>query len=74
VPSREVYWNITNHNMMYLLLITVLVVFLFRMGRYMSVLLNGKKNPVSLAGGAKSLACLWRDYHKGESGVILWQD
>jgi len=61
VPSREVYWNITNHNMMYLLLITVLVVFLFRMGRYMSVLLNGKKNPVSLAGGAKSLACLWRE-------------
>lgn len=43
MPAREVYWNITNHTVMYLLFVVTLAIFLYGAGRQILPIMKGKK-------------------------------
>lgn len=61
MPTREVYWNIMNHNFMYFLLLVTLIIFLFGVSGQIRALMKGKKHP-----------CLAKDLIKGLN--VLWQE
>ncbi|MHB1404560.1 MAG: heterodisulfide reductase-related iron-sulfur binding cluster [Desulfitobacteriaceae bacterium] len=61
MPAREVYWNIINHNLIYLLLLVTLFIFLYGVGGQIRALMKGKKQTGLVKDLLKGLNVLWQE-------------